>query len=94
MADFGTAVQLTLQRIKRTTFAGTPYYMVSSIFKKYLPLQAPELIRKIPYNEKIDVWSLGITVVELIEGEPPYYDLDPQNALDAISKVRSRWINL
>eukprot|EP01127_Copromyxa_protea_P019516 TRINITY_DN6361_c0_g1_i1.p1 TRINITY_DN6361_c0_g1~~TRINITY_DN6361_c0_g1_i1.p1 ORF type:complete len:773 (-),score=121.37 TRINITY_DN6361_c0_g1_i1:196-2412(-) len=74
LADFGTAVQLTLQRIKRTTFAGTPYYM------------APELIRKIPYNEKVDIWSLGITVIELIEGEPPYYDLDPQTALEAIAK--------
>jgi serine/threonine protein kinase len=74
LADFGTAVQLTFQRLRRNTLAGTPYYM------------APELIQRIPYGEKVDVWSLGITVVEMMTGGPPFYDLDPQQALDAIVK--------
>jgi len=72
LADFGTAVQLTFQRLRRTTLAGTPYYM------------APELIQRIPYNEKVDIWSIGITVVEMMHGKPPFYDLDPKEALDAI----------
>jgi len=72
LADFGTAVQLTFQRLRRTTLAGTPYYM------------APELIQRIPYNEKVDVWSIGITVVEIMNGRPPFYELDPREALDAI----------
>jgi len=72
LADFGTAVQLTFQRLRRTTLAGTPYYM------------APELIQRIPYNEKVDVWSIGITVVEILNGKPPFYELDPREALDAI----------
>jgi hypothetical protein len=72
LADFGTAVQLTFQRLRRTTLAGTPYYM------------APELIQRIPYNEKVDIWSIGITVVELLNGKPPFYELDPREALDAI----------
>jgi len=72
LADFGTAVQLTFQRLRRNTVAGTPYYM------------APELIQKIPYREKVDIWSIGITVIELINGRPPFYDLNPREALNAI----------
>lgn len=71
LADFGTAIQLQ-RNIKRTTLVGTPYYM------------APELIRRQPYDSSVDVWSIGVTVVELMEGEPPFYELDPQQALSAI----------
>jgi len=74
LADFGTAVQLTFQRLRRNTLAGTPYYM------------APELIQRMPYKEKVDIWSIGITVVELMTGRPPYYHLEPQDALEAIVK--------
>jgi len=72
LADFGTAVQLTFQKLRRTTLAGTPYYM------------APELIQRIPYGEKVDVWSIGISIIELIEGEPPFYELDTNEALEAV----------
>jgi serine/threonine protein kinase len=72
LADFGTAVQLTISHLKRTTLAGTPYYM------------APELIQRLPYSEKVDIWSIGITVVEMVDGEPPYYEMDPHDALAAI----------
>jgi len=72
MADFGTAVQLTFQKLRRNTLAGTPYYM------------APELIQRLPYKEKVDIWSIGITVYELMTGCPPYYDLEPQEALENI----------
>jgi len=74
LADFGTAVQLTFQKLRRNTLAGTPYYM------------APELIQRLPYKEKVDIWSIGITVYELMTGTPPYYDLEPQDALDNIVK--------
>jgi len=72
LADFGTAVQLTFQRLQRTTLAGTPYYM------------APELIQRIPYKEKVDIWAVGITILELMTGRPPFYDLEPEEALEAI----------
>jgi len=72
LADFGTAVQLTFQRLQRNTLAGTPYYM------------APELIQRIPYKEKVDIWAVGITIMELMTGRPPFYDLEPEEALEAI----------
>uniref|UniRef100_A0A6B2L597 Protein kinase domain-containing protein n=1 Tax=Arcella intermedia TaxID=1963864 RepID=A0A6B2L597_9EUKA len=73
LADFGTAVQLTFDRLRRNTLAGTPYYM------------APELIKKADYKEKVDIWSVGITVYELVTGVPPYYNLEPHEALTFIS---------
>jgi len=72
LADFGTTVQLTFQRLQRNTLAGTPYYM------------APELIQRLPYKEKVDIWSVGITIIELMTGRPPYYHLEPEEALEAI----------
>jgi len=72
LADFGTAVQLTFQRLHRNTIAGTPYYM------------APELISRSDYGEKVDIWSVGISVVELMTGVPPINTLDPIKALEVI----------
>jgi len=69
IADFGYAAQLTEDRSKRTTIVGTPYWM------------APELIRGENYDNKVDVWSLGIMIMEMAEGEPPYMDLPPLRAL-------------
>lgn len=69
LADFGFAVGLTREKDKRQSVVGTPYWM------------APELIRGLPYDAKVDVWSLGITVIEMCEGEPPLMDKPPLRAL-------------
>lgn len=45
---------------------------------------APEVVKNIPYGCKIDVWSLGIMAVEMAEMEPPYYDMDPMQAIFTI----------
>jgi RIO-like serine/threonine protein kinase len=74
IADFGFAVQLTKQKSKRKTTLGTPYWM------------APELIRGKKYDTKVDVWSLGILMMEMAEGDPPYMDLPTLKALFLISK--------
>jgi len=73
IADFGYAAQLTKGRAKRNTIVGTPYWM------------APELIRGAEYDCKVDIWSLGIMLMEMAEGEPPYMDYPPLRALFLIS---------
>ena len=69
IADFGFAAGLTEEQDKRRSVVGTPYWM------------APELIRGLDYDAKVDVWSLGVTAIEMAEGEPPHLHEPPLRAL-------------
>jgi len=73
LADFGFSVQLTKQKATRTSVVGTPYWM------------APEMIKGFSYDTKVDIWSLGIMLMEMTEGQPPYMDFPPLRALFLIS---------
>jgi serine/threonine protein kinase len=42
---------------------------------------APEIISRLPYSTEVDIWSLGIMIIEMIDGEPPYFDQPPLQAM-------------
>ncbi|CAH8492206.1 unnamed protein product [Schistosoma rodhaini] len=79
LVDFGVSAQLDKTFGKRNTFIGTPYWM------------APEVIHceqdsSCTYDARSDIWSLGITALEMAEGRPPLCEMHPMRALFLIMR--------
>ena len=74
LCDFGISQIMNKVDLIPKNKAGSPYWM------------APELINMQKYNKSIDIWSLGITCIELAEYEPPYINYDKSEALNKIKK--------
>ncbi|XP_054838236.1 LOW QUALITY PROTEIN: STE20-like serine/threonine-protein kinase [Eublepharis macularius] len=79
LADFGVSAKNTRTIQRRDSFIGTPYWM------------APEVVmcetsKDRPYDYKADVWSLGVTLIEMAEIEPPHHELNPMRVLLKIAK--------
>lgn len=72
LSDFGFCAQVSDQVPKRRSLVGTPYWL------------SPEIISRQSYGPEVDIWSMGIMIMEMVDGEPPFYNEPPIQAMKRI----------
>ncbi|ERL91931.1 hypothetical protein D910_09254 [Dendroctonus ponderosae] len=75
LSDFGFCAQVSQELPKRKSLVGTPYWM------------SPEVISRLPYGPEVDIWSLGIMTIEMVDGEPPFFNEPPLQAMRRIREM-------
>ncbi|KAI5847331.1 kinase-like domain-containing protein [Morchella snyderi] len=75
LCDFGVSAQLAGKNGKRNTFVGTPQWM------------APEALTGGSYDSRIDIWSFGITIIEMAKQNPPLFNIPPNRVVDMIPRL-------
>uniref|UniRef100_A0A915J779 Protein kinase domain-containing protein n=1 Tax=Romanomermis culicivorax TaxID=13658 RepID=A0A915J779_ROMCU len=79
LADFGVSARTKAENQKRDSFIGTPYWMAPEVI-------VCETFKDEPYDCSADIWSLGITLIELAERDPPYSEMSPNRVVIKIQK--------
>ncbi|ENN82278.1 hypothetical protein YQE_01346, partial [Dendroctonus ponderosae] len=79
IADFGVSAKNKSTLQKHDTFIGTPYWMAPEVV-------LCETFRDNPYDFKVDIWSMGITLIEFAQMEPPNHEMSPMRVLLKIQK--------
>ncbi|KAL7062019.1 hypothetical protein AAHC03_02051 [Spirometra sp. Aus1] len=74
LSDFGFCAKVSAEGPRRRSLVGTPYWM------------APEVIARTPYFTAADVWSFGVLIIEMVEGEPNLFDEPPSVAMERIKE--------
>ncbi|VDK32583.1 unnamed protein product [Taenia asiatica] len=72
LSDFGFCATITPQCPRRRSLVGTPYWM------------APEVIARVPYSTAVDIWSFGVLIIEMVDGEPSLFNETPSVAMRLI----------
>lgn len=100
LSDFGFCAQVSKEVPKRKSLVGTPYWMAPEVISRlpygtevgtthtltplYNSLKLRIRNKLIPLCFQVDIWSLGIMVIEMVDGEPPYFNEPPLQAMRRI----------
>lgn len=98
LSDFGFCAQVSQELPRRKSLVGTPYWMSPEVISRYntvlghfiiILLFVRELYMhiscfRLPYGPEVDIWSLGIMIIEMVDGEPPFFNEPPLQAMRRI----------
>lgn len=81
MADFGYCAQLSDKITHRNSVVGTPYWMAPELIRGFVSFKSCSFFAQVfvgkQYGTLVDIWSLGILLIEMTDGEPPFLDEPP-----------------